>query len=131
MTLAHHGVLTRHGVLMAYILTHLLWAVLPPTDTAYMIWRVMCGSGVMTGIRALITVPVRRQIRQVRLQAVTPFFAAAVGGIAPLTVAWHPATTTTRTTDTSVFRRQKQARGGRFMVRTTGTSPTDFVFPWT
>ena len=85
----------------------------------------------MTGIRALITSPVRRQIPQVRLQAVTMFFAAAVGGIALSTVAWRPATTTTSTTATPVFRRQNQARGGRFMVPTTGTSPTDSVFPWT
>ena len=110
MTLAHHGVLTRHGVLMAYILTHLLWAVLPPTDTAYMIWRVMCGSGVMTGIRALITVPVRRQIRQVRLQAVTPFFAAVAGTTTPAAVVLRTATTT---------------------ARSAGTSTPDSVFPWT
>ena len=96
-----------------------------------MIWRAMSGSGVMTGIRALITVPVHRRIRQVRLQAVTMFFAAAVGGTALSTVAWHPATTTTRTTGIPVFRQQNQARGGLFMVRTTGTSPTDSVFPWT
>ena len=81
---------------MAFRLTHHLWAVLPPTDTAYMIWRVMCGSGVMTGIRALITVPVHRPIRQVRLQAVIVFFAAAAGTKAPTAVAWRTAATTTR-----------------------------------
>ena len=109
MTLAHHGVLTRHGVLMAYILTHLLWAVLPPTDTVYMIWRVMCGSGVMTGIRALITVPVHRRIRQVRLQAFGLLFAAAVGAASPTTAVSLTAATT----------------------RTAGTSPAGSVFPWT
>ena len=64
---------------------------------AFMIWQAMSMSGATTGIRAHITVPVRRTTQQARRVASLVFIAAAVGSTMPGAAGLRLATTTGRT----------------------------------